>query len=228
MLKSTESDALTLLDLETTAMKIADAECGAPDGRTLSEPHVLRIDDDTLVLNYKTEKQSSPVRAATVWVRSGESWDAAFHGENLIFDPASSPAPATATGVHAAKRVAEAGTDALLAVEHCIWEAWMNKDAMKIESLMAREVAFVNIFGAFFANKAEALTDWTGAGCDVKSFALHDGVGTFLSPTVGILTATGTIDGTCGGQQPPPVRANTIYVNQGGVWKWAFGFNSLG
>ena len=69
---------------------IAGVKCDIKDGWKLDEPHVSTIDADTYVLSYKgtfdgtctmdgkTEKAPSPIRAATVWVRSGDKWLAAF------------------------------------------------------------------------------------------------------------------------------------------------------
>jgi len=61
-----------------------------------------------------------------------------------------------------------------------------------------------------------------------QSFTLTNGVGTSVSPTVGVLTLTGTVVGTCGGQDISGQRTygNSVYVKDGGAWKWAFGFNS--
>jgi hypothetical protein len=49
--------------------------------------------DGTCTVDGKAEKAPSPVRAATVRVRSGGTWRAAFHGENAIFDPRATAAP---------------------------------------------------------------------------------------------------------------------------------------
>jgi cytochrome P460 len=46
----------------------------------------------------------------------------------------------------------------------------------------------VNIFGIYLANQAEALKNWSGTGCDVKSVSVTDVAATMLSPKVGILT----------------------------------------
>ena len=85
---------------------IAGVKCDIKNGWKLDEPRVSTIDADTYVLSYKstfdgtctmdgkTEKAPSPVRAATVWVRSGDRWLAAFHGENPIVDPKVLAAPA--------------------------------------------------------------------------------------------------------------------------------------
>ena len=207
----------------------------------MTEPQMLKIDNDTYVLSYKTtregsctadgktDKLPSPVRAATVWVRSGEEWQAVFHGENLIVDPTAPLATANVAAAPApAKPTADPSTGALMAAERSLWEAWRTHDAKKIEDLTAEDIAFVNIFGTSFANKVATMKDWTSAACDVKSFTLTDGVGTSVSPTVGILTLEGSVDGACGGKDISGQRiyGTSVYVKDGDAWKWAFGFNS--
>ena len=232
---------------------ISGVKCNIKEGWSFTEPQMSKINDDTYVLSYKTamdgtckskgktEKQPSPVRAATVWVRTGEKWQAAFHGENLIVDPKApqatdkkeeskkeDPKKDTAAAPGSAKPAADLNTDAMMAVEKSVWEAWRTKDAKKIEDLTAKDITFVNIFGTYFANKADAIKDWTGATCDAKSFSLTDGVGTSISPTVGILTLKGTVDGTCGGKDisGQKIYGTSVYVKDGDTWKWVFGFNS--
>lgn len=235
---------------------ISGVKCDVEEGWALTEPRVTKIDDGAYVLSYesnlegsctadgKTETIPSPVRAATVWVRNGETWQAAFHAENLIVDPTAPPATGkeeeprmddkaavndnTAAAPAPAEPTADPITDALMAAETSLWEAWKAKDAKKIEALTAEEIAFVNIFGTYFANKADALRDWTGATCAVKSFALTNGRGTAVSPTVGILTLTGTVYGTCGGMDisGQKIYGSSVYVKDGNAWKWVFGFNS--
>ena len=242
---------------KTDAVKmISGVKCEVKEGWALTEPQMAKIDNDTYVLSYKsnmegrciadgkTEKLPSPVRAATVWARNGEKWQAAFHGENLIVDLKAPPeadkkeepkkdhkAAAntnTAAAPPSATSAADPITDALMAAERSVWEAWKNKDAKKIEDLTAKEITFVNIFGTHFANKADVIKDWTGATCDVTGFTLTDGVGTAVSPTVGILTLTGTVNGTCGGKDisGQKINVNSVYVKDGDAWKWVFGFNS--
>lgn len=62
----------------------------------LSEGQLSKINDDTFAFTYKNEStgkcsegdgkmtEMKPMRASTVWVRSGEKWLAAWHGENPI------------------------------------------------------------------------------------------------------------------------------------------------
>ena len=238
---------------------ISGSKCDIKDGWALTEPQMVKLNNDAYVLSYKTsmegtctydgktEKQPNPVRAATVWIRNGAKWQAVYHGENPIIDPknppkASSAAPANpADNKSTAKKDDKAATHAKpaapapvpspaarMAAENSVWEAWRAKDTKKIIALTAREIAFVNIFGTHFANKAEAIKDWTGALCNVKSFSLTDGVGTLVLPTVGILTLTGSADGTCGGKDisGQKIYGTSVYLKAGNKWKWAFGFNS--
>ncbi len=235
---------------------ISGVKCEVKEGWALTEPKMLKIDDDAYVLSYKsdmdgncttngkTEKLPSPVRAATVWIRDGEEWQVAFHGENPIIEPAAAAATDTkdtpakhdmaAANVNSAaaptpaKPTADPITNALMKAENSIWDAWMAKDAKKLEDLTAGDIAFVDIFGTYAANKAAAIKAWTSALCDVTSFTLTNGVGTSITPKVAILTLTGTLDGTCGGKDigGQTIHGNTVYVKDGDAWKWVFGFNS--
>lgn len=232
---------------------IGGVKCEVEEGWALTEPQMTKIDNDTYALSYKTSMEGSctsngktetlpsPVRAATVWARNGDKWQAVFHGENLIIDPKNPPKappplakPAdkeddkAATDIKPAAPALDPSTDALMAAERSIWEAWRTHDAEKIEDLTAKDISFVNIFGTYFANKVATIEDWTSANCDVESFALTDGVGTLVSPTVGILTLKGSVDGACGGQDisGQVIYGTSVYVKDGDAWKWAFGFNS--
>ena len=93
---------------------------------------------------------------------------------------------------------------------------------------MAKDVSFVNIFGTYLATRADAMKDWTGTGCQVKSVSVTDGFATALSPTVEMLTRKGTADGACGGQNVTgtAIWGVSIYVKDGDAWKFAFGMNS--
>ena len=91
-----------------------------------------------------------------------------------------------------------------------MWEAWRKHDAKRIAALTVRNISFINIFGTHLATKADALKNWSGAGCDVKSVTLTDAAATMLSPTVAILTFEATADGTCFGQRVGPVWGSSI------------------
>jgi len=236
------------MDKAAVIRMIAGNQCDVKDWK-LEDPQMSKIDADTYVLSYKgtfggsctapdgkSIKVPSPIRAATVWARTGDTWRAAFHGENLIFDP-KNPPPAKAEGNKEkptkdkapTKPAADPSTAAMMAIEKSVWEAWQAKDAAKLEDLTAKDLSFQNIFGTYFANKADTIKDWTSAECDIKSVSVTDGVGTLLSPTVGILSRKGTAEGTCDGQEitSVPVYGTSVYVKDGDSWKLAFSLNRL-
>jgi ketosteroid isomerase-like protein len=168
--------------------------------------------------------------AASVYVRDHDKWKGAFHATAAIVDPktaAVKPADKKAAPKEneAKPSIRDARTDAMLAVERAVWEAWRTHDAKKIADLTARDISFINIFGVHLATKADALKDWSGTYCDVKSIDITDAGGAMLSPTVGILTFKAAADGTCYGQKVGPVWGTSVYVKRGDVWKWTFGMN---
>ena len=250
------------MDKAATVKMIASVKCDIKS-MALTEPAMAMIDADTYALIYKATwdgtcdgpdgkpmKVPSPVRSASIWVRSGDKWQAVFHGENLIVDPKALPPPAaaasrevpkqdekTAANSNAASNTAppssatpDANTDALVKVELALWEAWKEHDANKLDVLMARNVSFVNIFGTYFVTRADAMKDWTGNGCQVKSVSVTNGFATALSPTVEMLTRKGTAEGNCGGQEigGTDIWGVSIFVKEGDAWKFAFGMNLAG
>jgi hypothetical protein len=239
------------MDKAAVVQLIAGNKCSVKNWK-LEDPLMARIDADTYVLTYrgtfdgrcagpdgKPMKIPSPIRAATVWIRAGDTWRAAFHGQDPIFDPVNSPSLAKAAGekeskkddgaVANAKIAAAANTVAMLAVEKRVWEAWMAKDTAKLQELTTPNLSFQNIYGTYFANKADTLKNWTSAYCDIKSVSVTDGEGILLSPTIGMLNRTGTAEGTCNGQKlkPVPIYGTSVYVKEGDTWKLAYSLNRL-
>jgi hypothetical protein len=223
----------------------------------VEDPQISMIDADTYVLSYKgtydgtcTEggksmKAPSPIRAATVYVRNGEKWQAAFHGEALIIDPKNPPAPPAKTeakkaepandnksaanansntAAAAPKATPDANTDALTKIHNSGWEAWKAKDAKKLDELTAANFAFLDPAGVWHGNKAETIKYFTeGMKCEgVTNVKFGPGFATPLSPTVEILTGTGTADGTCDGQKNGELNTTAFYVKDGDTWKLAF------
>src|SRR5256885_5215340 len=94
-------------DKAATVKMIAGVKCDIKS-MDLTEPAISMIDADTYALSYKATwdgtcdgpdgkraKVPSPIRSASIWVRSGDKWQAVFHGENLIIDPKAPPPPPT-------------------------------------------------------------------------------------------------------------------------------------
>jgi hypothetical protein len=239
------------MDKAAVVKLIASNKCNVKGWR-LEDPQMSRIDADTYVLSYrgtfdgscagpdgKPMKIPSPIRAATVWIRADHTWQAAFHGQDPILDPKNPPSPAKAAGekeskkghraVTTAKVAADPNTVAMMAVEKSVWEAWMAKDAARLQALTTPDLSFQNIYGTYFANKADTLKNWTSAYCDIRSVSVTDGEGTLLSPAIGILNRTGTAEGSCNGQKLPPVPiyGTSVYLKDGDSWKLAFSLNRL-
>jgi hypothetical protein len=212
-----------MIDADTYAFSYKatwDGTCNQPDGKSMKMP--------------------SPIRSASIWIRSGDKWQAVFHGENLIIDPKNLPSarpeakkppknkePSNTVSNNAAPATPDANTDALMKVELALWEAWKAHDAKRLDDLMAKNVSFVNIFGTYLATRADAMKDWTGALCEIKNVSVTDGFATALSPTVEMLTRKGTANGTCGGQKVggTDIWGVSIFVKDGDAWKFAFGMN---
>ena len=156
------------MDKAATLQMIAGNKC---DVRTwnLDEPWMAKIDADTYVLSYrstcegtctaaggKPAKIPSPTRVATIWVRSGSKWLAAFHGENPIIDPKDSPKttmPPAQLAKETQVKPTDPSTAALVAVEKSVWEAWKAHDAQKLENLTSGDLSFIDIFGNSYSKR---------------------------------------------------------------------------
>ena len=225
------------LDKASATKEYTGADCDIKS-YALSDDKMTPLGNDAALITFKAtvdgtcggQKLPPDSMAASVFVRDGANWKAAFYAEAPVVDPKAAPAkPADkkeAPKKDKVKIVApNAGTAAMLATEKALWEAWRAHDAKKLADLTAKQISFINIFGTYFATKADALKDWTSEGCQVKSVSVTNAVGTMLSPTVGILTFNGGADGTCFGQKVGPVWGTSIYVKEGDGWKWTFGIN---
>ncbi len=225
------------LDRASATKEYTGADCEIKS-YALSDEKMSPRGKDAVLITYKATVngtcggQKIPANSwvAGVYVRDGEKWKAAFHAEDSIVDPKAAPAKPVENKEARKEDEAkptdrDARTDAMLAVERAVWEAWRAHDAKKLEDLTARDISFINIFGTYLATKADALKNWSGAGCDVKSVGVTDAAGTMLSPTVGILTFKATADGTCYGQKVGPIWGTSVYVKDGDTWKWTFGIN---
>jgi ketosteroid isomerase-like protein len=242
---------------------ISGVKCDIKEGWKLEEPKLAKIDADTYVLTYKgrfdgtctmggrTEKALSPVRAATVVVRSGNEWKAVFHGENVIIDPKNPPAPEPKTEAKKeepkkedakkeetaasnsntaapVKPAASANTDALVKIHTSGWEAFKAKDAKKLEEIATADLSFVDPIGGFTVGKSNVVKLWTETmKCEgITKVGVSDGFSSSVSPTLEVLTLKGTADGTCDGQKNGSLYQTAFYVKEGDAWKLAFMFET--
>lgn len=214
---------------------LSDAKCEVKAVK-LDEPWMVKVNPDTYVLSYRrtndgtcvyadgtSEKLPSPVRVATVWIRSGDRWQATFYGANPIVDPKNVSLSTVAQSSKAIPR--DAKTITLAALEKNAWEAWKDHDLKKIDRLAAKGLSFIDIFGNAYDNRETILKTWSSNVCKVKSVIITDAVSFPLSPTVALLTHIGTADGTCYGEKLGQIYGNSLYVKEQGAWKLAFTMN---
>ena len=248
------------MDKAAVVKMIGSGKCDVKDWK-LEEPQMAMIDADTAVLTYKgtfdgtcsgpdgkAMKLPSPVRAASVYIRSGDKWMPVFHGENLIVDPKNPPAPPakhearkeeqnkddkaavnsnTGTAAAPAKATPDAKTDALVKIHLSGWEAFKAKDAKKFEEITTKDVSFVDPMGMWTSGQANVIKVWTDVACkDITKVSVSDGFASAISPTAEILTVKGTSDGTCYGQKNGDLYQTAVYVKEGDAWKLAFMFES--
>jgi ketosteroid isomerase-like protein len=224
------------LDKASAAKEYTGADCKVASV-AVSDGEMTPLGRDAALITHRTDvdatcggkKLPRASWVASVYVRRDHRWQAAFHAEAAIVDPAAlaKPARETAASGEAQSRAADpdAHTAALLLRENAVWDAWKDHDARRIARLIAGDVQFINIFGTHLSTRAEALKNWSGTGCEVKSVRLGDAKATMLSPDAAILTFHARADGTCFGQKIGPVWGSSIYVKDGASWKWNSGIN---
>lgn len=188
-----------------TVKMISGVKCDVKEALKFEDPQMAMIDADTYVLSYKmtadgtcndgpdgkVEKIHSPVRAASVWVRSGDKWLAAFHGENLIIDPKNPPAAdkkeegkkeepkkeepkkedakkddkaagnSNTAEAKPAEAKPDANTDALVKIHTSGWEAFKARDAKKFEEITSTNLSNVDPMGGWTSGKANVIKMWT-------------------------------------------------------------------
>jgi ketosteroid isomerase-like protein len=226
---------------------IAEHKCTAKDGIKNSEPQLRTITPDVAVMVYKSdadvtcdmggksEKMPPSMRAVSYYVRKGDKWLGAFHGETPIMDPKAPPPPPTKAepkkDAKAApappKPAADEMTAKLEAVEKAGWDAWKARDAKKLEEITTANVSIIDPMGGWFGTKADVIKAWTAEKCDIKSVGLSDASSMSLTPDVAVLNFKGTADGTCSGNKVGSIWGSSVYVKEGDTWKLAFSTSML-
>lgn len=220
---------------------------------TLDETQMLVIDADTAVVSYKSNIDGtcgdvvlpSPLRAATVWVRSGDSWKSIYHNSTPIVDPATFVPPPAKPATKSAEKpipqktinpnspnekrppvVADQFTDLIAGIERQVWEAWKARDSSKLGALMAENVMFVDGFGGFLGSKDAVLASWLGPKCEIESVEISSPSVSLINPNVALMTFKGTAVGTCDGKKLFPFWETAVYRQEGSSWKLVFGFET--
>jgi len=163
--------------------------------------------------------------AATVYVRSGDKWKAAFHAETPVVDPKAPPTGTAAPAKIAEPKQSEARPDALtaalMAVENKSWEMWKKRDAKGVEAVMATN--FMYLDGTGRTERAEAINGWSEPKCEGLGFALTDPVSVSLAGDAAFVTYHSSVQGICDGKpEPSSLWVASFDVKEGGIWRNAF------
>ena len=200
----------------------------------LSDEQMQMVGPDVAVLTFKGaqdatcdgKKSPANVNSASIYVREGDKWKAAFYAETPVIDPkaplAKPAAPAKKDEAKKEEAKPDAATDAVLAIEKKVWEAWKAKDATALEGVLAKDFVFVS--GEGRGDRATTIKRWsTENKCEIKSFTLSDAMSVSIGKDVTMLTYKGGADGKCEGQPVPTEWYVAVYSKEGDTWKANFG-----
>lgn len=212
--------------------EITESKCDIKNV-SFSDGKMTPLGADTVLMTFKAaidgtcDGQKVPAEewAATIFVRNGDKWMAAFHAGTPIPDPkaaqATPPAPTKKETAEAKPAETDPATEALMAVERKGWDAWKNKDAKALDDWAGKDM--ISIVGSDGrVDRAAALKIWSEHKCEIKSFSLTDGSSTPFGGTISLLTFTASIDGKCDGKTVPAEWDATIYVKEGDAWMPTF------
>jgi hypothetical protein len=85
-----------------------------------------------------------------------------------------------------------------MTLEKSAYEAWKSKDAAYWDSFLSDR--FVG-WGSSRLDKASATKEYTGADCDIKSYAQSNEAISPLGQNAALITHRTAIDGICGGKK---------------------------
>ncbi len=222
------------MDRAAAIKQYSGADCDVKS-YTHSDEQMTPISADAAVLTYKVaydatcggQKLPAEAWAAGVYVRDGDKWKGAFHAETPVVDPKAPPkaaAPAKKEEAKTDEAKPDTATDALMALETKVWEAWKTKDAKALEDLLGKD--FTWVAGEGRADRTSVLKMWaTENKCDVKSFSLTEPMSVSLTNDVSLLTYKGSGEGTCDGKPITTDWYATVDRKDGETWKNAFGMS---
>jgi ketosteroid isomerase-like protein len=202
--KAVDFDGANAVGKDAIIKQIGSVKCDMKSW-SADEPQMAKIDNDDYVLTYKgtydgtcndgpngaSQKVPSPIRAATLYTRNGDKWQAIWHNEVAITDPKNPPAapkaddkkaddkkpadkPAANSNSSAnsnsnsnsgsttsAAPAKSSNTDALVKLHQAGWDAFKAKDAKWFDSTLESSFTLVNPMGTVFTTKADAIKEWT-------------------------------------------------------------------
>ncbi|NNE98308.1 MAG: nuclear transport factor 2 family protein [Pyrinomonadaceae bacterium] len=196
------------------------------DAVEIGDGVILYTGKNTSDVSCDGKAAPSPLWAATVYVKDGEDWKAAYHQTAPTTDTkGESPAPPADAKPPKLEDADKEITAALSEKEKGLWEAWAKKDTKPFETVLAENFSEINREGR--VDRAAALKGIAEHKCEVKSHSLSDFHTQNIAGDIYLITYKGTTDATCDGNPAPKeMWVSTIMKKDGDDWKGLFHMTS--
>lgn len=209
---------------------ISESKCESKDFSVSDEEVTLLGEGVALMTSKFTSDNScdgkatpSPNWTATVYIKDGDNWKAAYHQSAPTAD-AKGENPSPTADAPKPKPMEDADkelTATLSAIDKSLTEAWTKKDTKPFEETLAENFTVLNPGG--WENRAEALKNIGEHKCEVKSYSLSDFHTSKISDNIFLLTYKATTEGTCDGKPIPKGSwVSSVFMKDGDKWKGLF------
>ncbi|NNE65097.1 MAG: nuclear transport factor 2 family protein [Pyrinomonadaceae bacterium] len=163
----------------------------------------------------------SPEWSATVYVKDGDNWKAAYH-QTMPTAKAKGVYPAGAPGDKPGDDADEELTKKLAENTKAGWDAWAKKDTSWFEENVAKEYTAITTRSGR-SNREQRLKFHGSHGCEAKNISHSDHRSTKINDNVVLLTFKASFDATCDGSPVfSPVWTSSLWVKDGENWKSTF------
>lgn len=180
----------------------ADYTCKAEDGKEFSGP--------------------SPSYAASLYVKSGDSWQAIYH-QTVPASDAKGETPPAGDGEATKEEESEPDemTKTLGDLDKKFWEAWAKKDGTVFEEGLGSNFREIGPNGVL--DKAGAIKAATEHPCEITSSSFSGSKAVKVTDNLYMYMTKGAMEGTCGDDPlPKGMNATTIFAKEGADWKPVF------
>lgn len=206
------------------------------ESHRLSGETLVPIGNDAVMLTAKADIQgvcggdpaASPVTIATLYVRSGDKWRAAYHAQAAAFSVPATAKPRDGKRPEPPPTVSSpAPLEAALAeLERRVRNAVKTRSASDLQTAFTEDVTRVDRSGAVTIGKSAVVDGLTSAGCKVARSEISGVQASPISSAVAILTYKANIEGTCDGKPLGPVWGTSVMQKVAGEWRIAYIFET--
>lgn len=222
-------------DREMSVKAITDFPCevksvqkGDNEVTELGDGIALLTSKDSVDVFCDGKKLPSPNWAATLYVKEGDKWQAAYHQTRPAKDAKGEapPAPESSTDKPGADSDQEM-TEALMAIDKGLWEAWSKKDTKPFEENLTEN--YVGYGDEGRSDRAAYIKEMGENKCDLKSMSQDAANSTKINDNLYMLTYKSNLDGACDGTAlPETIWSTSFFVKDGDKWKSAFWMGTPG